>query len=252
MPTDPRPSNLPTASITPRIATPFVPPAGFSHSPLSQDAHAAASRLLKDFALEGKQLYYISAPASLPIKSIQGISLAAVKQGNARFEHGGTTYSVVEDSSCARDRSHLGVLVPQPAKKGYLTSKCCLNLPTRGSNLADRSLICSLGKRAIDCVMHIQHSLDTPVLDGPHAVKSAALPVRDQPDGLKMRFAPFGFEPPRTALVTRHKEAVDVEESPRKKVKKSSHRSGTITSGEKHTTLNDGGKGRKKDKKPRL
>jgi hypothetical protein len=80
-----------------------------------------ASQLFKRSNLEGKQIWYLTAPASVPVSSIQEISLQDAKNGKAILSHNGEDYGFVQDS--AEDSMHTKIMVPNSSDDGYRTGK---------------------------------------------------------------------------------------------------------------------------------
>jgi|SRR5271170_1475531 hypothetical protein len=103
-------------------APPYIPPASFEL--VSFDEPPSASHLFKNSNLEGKQIWYITAPASVPISSIQQTSLSSINQSNAILSHKGNNYGFIQDSS--EDMRYTKVMVPNSSDEGYHAGKCSL------------------------------------------------------------------------------------------------------------------------------
>jgi hypothetical protein len=69
--------------------------------------------------MEGKQIWYITAPASVPISSIQEMSLANIQNGNVVLSHNDNDYGIVQDSSA--DVRYTKVMVTTGAEDEYRT-----------------------------------------------------------------------------------------------------------------------------------
>lgn len=102
-----------------RDAVPYKPPPGFEIASLDEPSNA--SQLFEKSDLEGKQIWYITAPASVPLSSVRETSLANMQQGNVVLLHNENEYGFTQDSS--EDITYTKVMVPNSAKDGYVASK---------------------------------------------------------------------------------------------------------------------------------
>ena len=164
-------SNKPTRPSTKALAAPgapFVLPKGFE--PLKADSEPKVSKLLSQSKLAGKQIWYITAPASLPITSIKSVALKDVQKGKPVATINGQSYGFQKDEGPEKDNAKL--LVPSREGGRYETSK-----------------------RGIDKVLHLQQIVDLPELmtEERATIPAASKFVRQQPKGLRMRFKPIGF-----------------------------------------------------------
>ncbi|TVY46876.1 hypothetical protein LOCC1_G002795 [Lachnellula occidentalis] len=158
-----------TATIQP--PPPYKAPAGFETS--SIDGTSQAATTFKKSSLEGKQIWYFTAPASVPISSVKKMSLSAVENGEKVCSHNNYEYGFVKDT--AEDKTYTKIMVPNSSDDGYQTVR-----------------------KPIDQILHLQQIIKIPGMDGSTATSSKATvpakkPVRPQPKGLKMRFLPIGF-----------------------------------------------------------
>ncbi|KAL2072207.1 hypothetical protein VTL71DRAFT_11550 [Oculimacula yallundae] len=145
---------------------PYQPPPGFDGASL--DGTLKASELLKKSNLQGKQVWYFTAPASIPISEIKAMSLGDAKHGKTVLTHEGNEYGFMKDS--AEDTTYTRIMVPS-SDVGYKASS-----------------------KSIDHVFHLQQVAHDPTTANPgRATKPAKKPIRKQPRGLKMRFHPIGF-----------------------------------------------------------
>ena len=89
-----------------------------------------ASQLFKKSSLEGKQVWYFTAPSSLSLSSIEQISLKDVQAGKAVIKHKDSVYGFIEDS--AEDKTYTQIMVPDGSDDGYRTSENPSNpIPTK-------------------------------------------------------------------------------------------------------------------------
>ncbi|KAL3426281.1 hypothetical protein PVAG01_03072 [Phlyctema vagabunda] len=163
-PADPR-------TVSFKEASPFVPPKGFETKAINEES-ASASELFSKSNLEGKEIWYITTPASTPLSAVKEISLKAVKKGKAVLSQDGNDYGFVQDDT--EDNGFTKIMLP--TGKGYranankfaqvLHLQQIVNLPTQGHADAD---------------VPSQATVPT------------KRPARQQPKGLKMRFTPIGY-----------------------------------------------------------
>ncbi|KAM3070044.1 hypothetical protein ACMFMG_003924 [Clarireedia jacksonii] len=163
--------NTPNGSSSKTMSTPkpaeFKPPTGFTAA--SFDDSRKPSQLFDDSKLEAKQIWYITAPATVSIDTIKDMSLRGAKSGKVVLSQNGDEYGFVEDT--AENKAYMKLLLPNKAKDGY-----------------------RIEKRSIDQIFHLQQAPKLMNDKGSsHATVPAKRPVRKQPKGLRMRYAPVGF-----------------------------------------------------------
>jgi len=154
-------------------AKPFVPPKGFDRVGLSGTDRASPAFLSEQ---GGKQLWYFTAPSSVSIDSLGSLDMEAVMNGQPVVNHGGTPY----------------VLVPH-----HRTSERLLVTEGNGGNYV-------ANQATISRIFHLRH-VSAPKAAGNQPISSKATisnftataeggkkPVRQQPEGLRMRYHPFG------------------------------------------------------------
>ncbi|KAI9822463.1 MAG: hypothetical protein M1827_000182 [Pycnora praestabilis] len=181
-----RPSRDTTAVSQPRIASPrtgipYQPPPGFQAISTFSQSSSKASKLLTSSKLDAKQLWYITAPASVPITSIKEVALDSINKGGLTLSHDGADYGFTTSSEGERTRTKL--LVPSQSGDGY--------------RLAPINITQRLHLQQMIRVPSLTNGKPSPSADGSQSgvtIKTPAVkPVRPQPQGLKMRFRPFGF-----------------------------------------------------------
>jgi hypothetical protein len=160
----------------------YEPPAGFENA--SVDGAPKSSQLLKESNLQGKQIWYITAPASVPLSSVKEFSLLDIKERRKILSHDGDNYSFVQDASEAKTSTK--ILVPNASDDGYRSSM-------QAYPHTDFTPLRSIAKTPLAQVLHLQQIIQ---LANPtsQATVPAKKPVRQQPPGLKMRFHPVGFD----------------------------------------------------------
>jgi hypothetical protein len=80
------------------------------------DATPKFAQMFKKSSLEGKQIWYFTAPASLPISSIGQVSLRDARTSKAIVSHKGNEYGFIQDS--AEDKTYTKIMVPH-GSDGY-------------------------------------------------------------------------------------------------------------------------------------
>lgn len=106
-------------AVTFKAPVPYEPPTGFDL--ISLDGNIPVSQAFKKSALEGKQIWYFTAPASVPIASIGEMSLKAAQNGKAIVNHKGAEYGFVRDT--AEDKTYTKIMVPNSSDDGYKMSR---------------------------------------------------------------------------------------------------------------------------------
>lgn len=155
---------------------PYEPPAGFVAASISVHPSSKISEIFAPSNLAGKQIWHIATPASVPITSIKEISVDSIQNGATVLSHKGTDYSLVTETEAEMANNH------------------CLLLPSIQSNDYRPC------KTSVFNTLHLQQQLNLPT----RAQLSASIPnlasrprthvkaPRQQPQGLKMRYQPFG------------------------------------------------------------
>ncbi|RDL32554.1 uncharacterized protein BP5553_09010 [Venustampulla echinocandica] len=150
-------------TVAPVPSGPYGVPPLFKSAAI-QDAKQAPAAF-KKYKSEGKQIWYFTAPASVPISSIKKMSLSGVKAREKVCSHDGNDYGFVQD--VANDGTEAKIMVPHGSETYQAVSN------------------------PVDQIFHLQQ---IPKLhDGLKATVPAKKPVQPQPKGLKMRFLPLGY-----------------------------------------------------------
>lgn len=149
------------------------------------------SEFLSKSSLDGKQVWYFTAPASLPITVIKDmeIDLAKAQSGGAILNHKGDAYGL--DLEPYTTSSQIQLLIPSKGGEKYNTRTY------RVFRTRNYWLIILPVNRAIDSTVHLRRIAE---FGGSSKVSSTATdqyvrqpkPVREQPKGLKPRFTPIG------------------------------------------------------------
>ncbi|KAL4959949.1 DNA-directed RNA polymerase I subunit RPA34 [Aspergillus stella-maris] len=148
---------------------PYKPPIGFKSASKNQ----AASSNTSLSSLSGKQIFHITAPASLPLSKVKEVSLAGALKGEPILEHKGKQYGIPGDNLAQGDGHNLTLYLYDPKTQTYHNT--VRKVPT----------------------YHIQETIALP--GGKEfeeacvkTAKALEKPARKQPKHLKMRFRPVG------------------------------------------------------------
>lgn len=157
-------SNTQPGSMIP--AKPFKPPVGFKKITNYVARSTEASQIFSN--LEGKQLWHIAAPASVPISSIQTLALDAIATGEPVFSHKGSQYRLREEQiSTERSKS---LFIPDVMGNTYHKSP-----------------------QPIVQTFHAEEVIGLPGTETPaQQIEKYIKPVRQQPRNLRGRHTPLG------------------------------------------------------------
>ncbi|KAL8846045.1 MAG: hypothetical protein Q9221_008841 [Calogaya cf. arnoldii] len=145
-------------------------------------------------ALHDKQIWYITAPASVPVSLIEEVSKCEVAEGASILSYKNAEYGLIAEP----DTKHEGklLLVPSPEHNDYRPS---------GVRIEKSLHLQQLVKRPDSTQRNAALSHE-----GITAPKTHVKVVRQQPEGLRMRYQPFGERSPS--------EDEDTDEAPRFKL----------------------------------
>jgi hypothetical protein len=122
----------------------YSPPAGFEKHSSNQEGKTKVSQVFSSSNLAGKQLWYITAPASVPISSVKEVSLQNVQLGKPALSLNGREYGFVQghadEKGCAK------IMVPDGNSPGYHIGKIHLKNMTgqKTDSLKDGGLLTKL------------------------------------------------------------------------------------------------------------
>ncbi|KAL8816081.1 MAG: hypothetical protein Q9223_004860 [Gallowayella weberi] len=165
-------------SMPPNLAVPYKAPPGFESAIIAPTSVRYLQKIFSHEYLRGKQIWHITAPANAPISSIKEVPIQKVAEGGSILSYEGGDYGLVTEADVDYDEKVL--LVPSAEDNDYR--------PTRGH---------------IEKTLHLQQIVKLPASsyqDGASASgatnisKSHVKAVRQQPEGLRMRYRPFGDE----------------------------------------------------------
>lgn len=147
-------------------AQPFKPPENFKKITNGVPRNTEASNILSN--LKGKQLWHITAPASVPVSSIRTLALDAVATGEPVLSHKGSQYRLREEQiSADRNKS---LLIPDAMGNTYHESP-----------------------QSIVQTFHVEEVIELPDANTPaQQIEKYVKPVRQQPKNLRARHTPIG------------------------------------------------------------
>lgn len=163
-------------SQTPQPPVPYSPPPGFEAASITSNASRSLPNHFSREALRGKQIWHITAPASVPISSIKEVPIRKLAEGGTILSYKGGDYGLTTDADA--DHHEEVLLVPSAQDHDY-----------------------RLAEAHIERTLHLHQIVKLPSATsakGPLANGSKKAPkthvkmVRQQPEGLRMRYRPFG------------------------------------------------------------
>ncbi|KAA8647216.1 hypothetical protein EYZ11_012040 [Aspergillus tanneri] len=155
-------------------AKPYKAPSGFKTVKKQSPPSSSITSLLSD--LRDKQVFHVSAPASLPLSKVKEISLAKVMQGEPVLKHEGVDYGIPVDSISNDNTGGKMLLTYDPKTQTYG--------PTTANNIQS---------------YHVRELVNLPERSETEgriveAAQEQVVPPRKQPKHLKMRFRPMGSQ----------------------------------------------------------
>lgn len=163
-----RKRNTAAPTTEPPVMLPYAPPSGFNAVSLTSNSSSNLLELFPASSLQGKQLWHIVAPVSVPISSVTQVTKQSVAQGTSVLSHNGAEYGLVRGN----DNDQELILLPSVDGNTYEPSGISINRTLR-----------------LQQIIHPGNSLpNTATADRSLYSK----PALEQPEGLKMRYKPFG------------------------------------------------------------
>ena len=160
-------------SATPK-PLPYVPPPGFESSTIEFPASSSECNVLREDYLRGKQIWHITAPASVPIDTIKEVPVQKVATGEAILKHEENEYGLVAETDLTSNRKVL--LIPSIDHNCYHVA---------GANITR--------------TLHLQHIVDLPSRNSDNTVagsdekpRTHVKTIRQQPERLGMPYRPIG------------------------------------------------------------
>jgi len=157
-----------TVLVPQRNIPPYEPPQDFEAASITFEPSSHMDGIFAPMNLEGKQIWHITTPASVPITSVHAIPIQKTQDGSSILSHKGTDYGLVPDTADSVSSEHT-LLFPS----------------SRGNEYRSTTI-------PISSTLHLRQLLNLPshTADASHITPR---PRNEQPEGLKMRFQPFGL-----------------------------------------------------------
>lgn len=160
-------------SISRRTAPPYEPPPGFKSAPINVHPASEIAQITSPSALQGKELWHVTVPKTVPIGSITEVSTKSIFAGAAILSHDGDEYGLSPETQ--NNPARRIVLFPLSKTANYESA---------GINISK--------------TLHLQRIIRLPnsaaVSDKPtdSTLRKYTKRINEQPPGLKMRYRPFG------------------------------------------------------------
>ncbi len=151
----------------------FKPPPGFEPASIVVHPSSQAMDMFSPTNLAGKEIWHITAPSSVPISSIKEVSQQSIISRSSILSYKGSNYGLIPDSS-----TNEALLLPSAENNDYKSHNAAI------VQTLHLQQIVTLPYHALSPAKSSTQSAPTP-----QAYKRAP---RKQPEGLKMRYHPFG------------------------------------------------------------
>lgn len=157
------------------VLLPYAPPPGFEPALVSSHPSSKIPEIFASSNLDGKEIWHITVPSSVPVTAIKEVSAQSLQSGRPILSHEGAVYGLVPTSEA--EANNRALLLPSSPTNDYQPSR----IP-------------------ILRTLHLQRFVQLPI----RAQQNAGIPyptakqrthvkeVRQQPQGLKMRYHAFG------------------------------------------------------------
>jgi hypothetical protein len=176
------------------INRPFDPPQGFKPIKLQNSSSSTITSLLSNF--DGKQVFHISAPASLPLSSVRDLSIPKALRGEPLINHDGDDYGIL------------------PGNQQHPCSPTLLRYDASTGTYHDVSAL-NIKSYQIQKLIRLPKSSEHPggkSLDTALGVQTPKMP-QPQPKHMKMRFRPVGSGNGAPETIGTESEESDAEET---------------------------------------
>ncbi|EGC42328.1 conserved hypothetical protein [Histoplasma capsulatum var. duboisii H88] len=148
----------------------FKPPEGFKLIPTTAPRSSDISKVFSD--LRRKRIWHITAPASVPMNSIQELALDTVATGGSILTHKGVNYQLREDQVEAKKNKSL-------------------LLPDERGNVYFRSRVDVAQTFHLERIISLENG--TTYSEQSVPISELTKPKQQQPRNLKMRYKPIGL-----------------------------------------------------------
>ncbi|KAL8771679.1 MAG: hypothetical protein Q9209_002870 [Squamulea sp. 1 TL-2023] len=160
----------------PERAIEYNPPLGFEACTITRSSARRLQRAFGKEALQGKQIWYITTPAGVPISSIREVPIRKVAEGNSIISYKSDDYGLFTEADSI-DREKL-LLLPSLEDNDYRPAGIRIEKTLHLQQIAK-----------LPASAHKEGALPNGVTNTP---KTHVKIVRQQPENLRMRYRPFG------------------------------------------------------------
>lgn len=164
-------------SVSQQPTSTYKPPTGFESTSISLHPASTLSEILAPSNLQGKQIWHITAPDLVPISLVKEVSTQNIGNGASILDYHGAKYGLVPESE-GDQASSRALLLPSAQTNDYRPSK------TNIIKTLHLQQLVSLPSHALEPAFHPNRSASS--------TESYGKTPRQQPEGLKMRYRPFG------------------------------------------------------------
>ena len=164
-------------SVSQQPTSTYKPPTGFESTSISLHPASTLSEILAPSNLQGKQIWHITAPELVPISLVKEVSTQNIGNGASILDYHGAKYGLVPESE-GEQASSRALLLPSTQTNDYRRSK------TNIIKTLHLQQLVSLPSHALEPAFHPNRSASS--------TDSYGKTPRQQPEGLKMRYRPFG------------------------------------------------------------
>ena len=113
----------------------YIPPDGFSLNDIAVSSTSETQNLLSTDNLEGKEIWYLTAPSSVPISSLEQLSPQNIADGSQVLSHDGKAFGIVSYKAGLK-QSHT-VLTPQVPTNEFKGSVAAVSKALRMQQIFD-------------------------------------------------------------------------------------------------------------------
>lgn len=165
-------------------AKPYLPPNGFISTQFSSESAVEIEELF-DQDLGGKEVWHITAHASVPIQSIRNFSIKAAMTGKTIHSKDGVEFKLTQEKPDATAAKRL--LTARTSEMEFR----CLREPIRRTFHLQRA---EDVQEAVARKLQQQQQTEAASNASPSNPGEAHKPRRPQPKGLRLRYTPFGAQ----------------------------------------------------------
>jgi len=156
---------------------PYALPPGFEAVRIPSQPTSRQAEIFSPTSLQGKQLWHITVPAGVSITSVTEVATQSVQDGSAILSYKGADYGLIAELENSDTRERL--LLPSAEENKYMPSSHVITKTFHLQQLSGPSS----AVHGLGALSNFTASTDRPRYQKP---------VPKQPEGLRMRYRPFG------------------------------------------------------------